>query len=174
MPRKIKIVDLVNEETNEKIEIEDTNKPIDEKITDTESIVQNIEKAEIEEEVILIKEEPKITTKERTNQLHECTKCGKWMTLKTLKYIHDKTCNSNNIAIPDEPKQKKTGRPKKQIVVEDIKTPNPIEEQDYNLRSVPLVRTDHIKSFEEMRQDHLKERIKHRTQRMSNLFSQAF
>ena len=96
------------------------------------------------------------------------------MTLKTLKYIHDKTCNSNNIEIPDDPKPKKTGRPKKQIVVEDIKTPNPIEKQDYNQRNVPQVRTDHIKSFEEMRQDHLQERIKHRTQKMSNLFSQAF
>ena len=48
------------------------------------------------------------------------------MTLKTLKYIHDNTCNSNNIAIPDKPTPKKSGIPKKQIVVEDIKTSNPI------------------------------------------------
>ncbi len=164
MPRKIKIVDLVNDETNEKIEIEDTNKPIDEKLIETEPIVQNIENVEFEEEVILIKEEPKITTKERTNQLHECTKCGKWMTLKTLKYIHDKTCNSNNIAIPDEPTPKKTGRPKKQIAVEYIKTPNPIEQKE----------EVHIKSFEEMRKERLRERVQHRSQRISNLFLQAF
>ena len=52
MPRKIKIVDLVNDETNEKIDIEDTNKPIDEKLIETAPIVQNIENVEIEEEVI--------------------------------------------------------------------------------------------------------------------------
>ncbi len=114
MPREIKIVDLVNDETNEKTEIEDTNKPIDETLIETEPIVQNIEKVEIEEEVILIKEEPTPKTKVRTNQLHECTKCGKWMTLKTLKYIHDKTCNSNNIAIPDKQTPKQVGRHKKQ------------------------------------------------------------
>ena len=138
MVRKIKIVDLVNDETNETNEtneineinkIEDTNKPIDEKLIETEPIVQNIENVGIEEEVILIKEEPTPKTKERTNQLHECTKCGKWMTLKTLKYIHDNTCHSNNIAIPDKPTPKQSGRPKKTIVVEDMKTPNPIEKR---------------------------------------------
>ena len=175
MPRKIKIVDLVNDETNEKTEIDKIDEKlmetelIDEKIMETEPIDKKLMETEpiyekLIEKVEMKTEEPNQTTKVRTNQLHECAKCGKWMTLKTLKYIHDKTCNSNNIEIPDKKTPKKEVINKKSIVSENIKTPNLIEKKEE-------VR---IKSFEELRQEHLKERIKHRTQKMSNLFSHAF
>ena len=45
-------------------------------------------------------------TKVRTNELHECPKCGKFMTLKTLKYIHEKTCSAKR---EPPPKKEKCG-----------------------------------------------------------------
>ena len=128
MPRKIKVVDVLpanstetaSDDTVQQLEI-DTDQPV-------EPIKEDIEKTI---ETVSIKEEQQIsiipTTKVRANELHECSKCGKFTTLKTLKYTHENTCSVKEPPPePEKPTPKPKGRPKKEIVVE--KRP-PIEEE---------------------------------------------
>ena len=87
MPRKIKVVDVLHE-----IDIDDPVQQIDiDSDKPFEPIEEDIQKTI---ETVNIKEEQQISiipeTKVRTNELHACSKCGKIMTLKTLKYTHEK------------------------------------------------------------------------------------
>ena len=138
-----------------------------------------------------IKEEQQISiipeTKVRTNELHACSKCGKFMTLKTLKYTHENTCSVGRIPEPptkhDTPSPKQKGRPKKEIVLNNIpKIQEEIEDEDYDNRNVEVVRKQEVpvyepevrKSIQTIRNERLRQSVQHRTQRISNLFSQAF
>ena len=101
MPREIKVVDVVPDSSIEKA-IDNTVQQLQ---IDTDQPVEPI-KEDIEKpiETINIKEEQQIaivpTTKVRTNELHACSKCGKFMTLKTLKYTHGNTCSVGRIPEP--------------------------------------------------------------------------
>jgi hypothetical protein len=113
MPRKIKVVDVIHE-----IDIDDTVQPIDiDSEKPFEPIEEDIKKTiePIEED---IKEEQQIAiipdTKVRTNELHSCRKCGKFMTLKTLKYTHENTCSVGRIP---EPPTKPVTQHKKQLLL---------------------------------------------------------
>ena len=189
MPKKIKVVDVVNNET-----IDSTvEQPIIEKqeqintTVETTPITDNeTESTEIKEEdkptaedytpIKEVNEKQKIndtdkTTKTRTQELHECPKCHKFMTLKTLKYVHQNTC-----PVKDPPKPKAKGRPKK---IKYEKPPNTPEEsaQDTFIpqpKQPPILNQTPVKSFEEMRKDRLIERVNKRKERISNLFLQAF
>ena len=99
-PRKIKVVDLVTDNIEETV----CEKVEDEKIclesqdekprlalgqAQDEKIIEPI----IEKQVFnSFNDDETQTLKVRTNQLHECPKCKKMMTQKTLRYSHEKTC----------------------------------------------------------------------------------
>ena len=89
-------------ETNEEIQIENTEKPPIEK--------PPIADPEVSQTPTEFCEEVKEKTKERVQKLFECPKCHKMLTKKTLNYYHE--CTKN-----DTVKAKR--RPKK-IVVKDI------------------------------------------------------
>ena len=113
------------------------------------------------------------------------------MTLKTLKYTHGNTCSVGRIPEPppkpytpppkpDTPPPKQKGRPKKEIVLNNF--PKIQEEKETEEKQevpvyepeVPVYKPEVRKSFETIRNERLRERVQQRTQRISNLFSQAF
>ena len=134
-------------------------------------VKENIEKpTETDTKTEDIVEEDVPKTKVRTNELHECPKCHKFMTLKTLKYTHEKTCGVYQPPPPKpKPKAKPKGRPKKQIVVEKIEE-QPVEQK----KEAPEFTPEPVKSFEDMRRERLRQRVQQRNEKMHNLFLQAF
>jgi hypothetical protein len=193
MPRKIKVVDVVpdndyetaiDSEVQQLELVQENNEQTDTIDTPKNDEIQSVEQtAEIDKPV---DEVPK--TKIKTNELHECPKCGKFMTLKTLKYTHEKTCC---IEKPEKPKKEKPepkprGRPKKESVqaeaedveVEETQPPEPVPRPHKPLpqllKPVPTSTPGPTKSFEEMRRERLRERVALRSERIQKLFSQAF
>ena len=174
MPRKIKVVDVVPDNSTE-IAIDDTVQPLQ---IDTDQPVEPI-KEDIE--TVDIKEEQQIailpTTKVRTNEVHACSKCRKFMTLKTLEHTHANAWNVDRIPEPppepEKPTPKTKGRPKKEIVVN--KLPRIQEEKEVEeKKEVQVFAPEPRQSFETIRNERLRERVQQRTQRISNLFLQAF
>ena len=89
-PRKIKVVDLVTDNIEETVceKVEDEKNCLetqDEKPIEDETKIETIIEKQVEDDETQ-------TIKVRTNQLHECPKCKKMMTQKTLRYSHEKTC----------------------------------------------------------------------------------
>ena len=207
MPKKIKVVDVVN---NDETLNNTFEQPIIEKQEQIITAVETTPITDIETESTEVKEEDKPTnkndkpieevnekqkindtdnkTKTRTQELHECPKCHKFMTLKTLKYVHQNTC-----PVKDPPKPKAKGRPKKiqyEIKGDEItqikkgdallaNPPNTPEESVQNTfiphpKQAPILNQTPVKSFEEMRKDRLIERVNLRKQRISNLLLHAF
>ncbi len=193
MPRKIKVVDVVSDNSNE-IVVDNTVQqlepiPENNEKTDTVEATTNdeVQSTETKEEVKPTVEVDKPTgevseaveelpkTKVRTNELHECPKCGKYVTLKSLKYTHQLTCGTEK---PEKPKKEKPtpkpkGRPKKDNTPAEVQEVE-VEEPAEKSKPLPILTPQPIKSFEEMRRERLRERVQQRTQRISNLFLQAF
>ena len=172
-------------ETHEEIQIENTEKPIEEKPAPA------AEDPELSQTPTEFCEEIKEKTKERVQKLFECPKCHKMLTKKTLQYYHE--CTKNDV-----PKAKR--RPKK-IVVNDIEPsssargqhspegyppPMPVkltrqtnqivEQGEKFLTSIsdeksfePPVQ----KSYEELRKERLQQRIQQRTVKIQQLFQSA-
>ena len=103
------------------------------------------------------------------------------MTLKTLKYTHENTCNVKEPPPkpdtpppkPYTPPPKQKGRPKKEIVLNNIPK-NQEEKETEEKQEVPVYEPEVRKSIQTIRNERLRERVQQRTQRISNLFSQAF
>ena len=96
------------------------------------------------------------------------------MTLKTLKYTHENTCNIKEPPPrPDKPTPKQKGNPKKEIVLNNLPK-NQEEKETEEKREVQVFEPEVRKSFETIRNERLRERVQQRTQRISNLFLQAF
>ena len=86
-------------------------------------------------------EEQQPPTKQRVQQLHKCEKCGKMLTLKSLRYSHSKYCGK--VSEPVETKMKP--EPKVRVKhTERVKDP-----------FVPPVKE---KTFDEMRKERLEQR----------------
>ena len=195
MPRKIKVVDVVDSDNNEAVGesaqqpelVQENNEQ-----TDTVDAPTNVEiqSAETKEEVKQTAETDKHVeevgkTKVRTNELHECPKCGKFMTLKTLKYTHEKTCGIVRETPPkkEKPAPKPRGRPKKEntpaeaeeVEVEETQPPKPAPQPPKPApKLAPTLTPEPVKSFEELRRERLRERVKHRSENIHKLFLQAF
>ena len=125
MPKKtIKVLDViqeVNENTPINGDVEAVNEP--EQVIETEvksdEKVEELPKEQIKEETIETEQEtPVIDNKKKTRvqELHECPKCKKMLTKKTLTYFHE--CTKN-----DTVKAKR--RPKKEVIVKDIEPQAP-------------------------------------------------
>ena len=145
-----------------------------------DTIPEQPESENIEEEAQNIVNEPSEEKKDvRVNELVECTKCGKKMTKKTLKYTHEKTCPAN----PDK-KQTKTKPVKEvdtteEIMPEQAPPPTKLERQKSTYiqppmeRHTPILAPEPKLSFEEMRRIRLKQRMGQRTQKHMSLFANA-
>ena len=169
-------------ETHEEIQIENTEKPIEEKPAPA------AEDPELSQTPTEFCEEIKEKTKERVQKLFECPKCHKMLTKKTLQYYHE--CTKNDV-----PKAKR--RPKK-IVVNDIEPSSSPRGHDPPPMPVKLTRqTNQIveqgekflksiegiegiedlkpvqKSYEELRKERLQQRILQRHDKIQQLFKSA-
>ena len=160
--------------------------PVNDEVETNEEIqIENNEKEEVEEEKPVedpmvsqtpteFCEEAKETT--RVQKLFECPKCKKMLTKKTLNYYHE--CTKNDV-----PKAKR--RPKK-IVVQEIaeeeakpqkveltRQTNQIVEQGEKFLNSISEQVPVQKSYEELRQDRLQQRIQQRTVKIQQLFQSA-
>ena len=175
-------------ETHEEIQIENTEKPIEEKPAPA------AEDPELSQTPTEFCEEIKEKTKERVQKLFECPKCHKMLTKKTLQYYHE--CTKNDV-----PKAKR--RPKK-IVVNDIEPsssargqhspegyppPMPVkltrqtnqivEQGEKFLKSIEGIediediKPPVQKSYEELRKERLQQRILQRHDKIQQLFKSA-
>ena len=61
-------------------------------------------------------------TKQRVQQLHKCEKCGKMLTLKSLRYSHSKYCGK--VSEPVETKMK----PEPKVRSKPVSVPEPVNE----------------------------------------------
>ena len=94
------------------------------------------------------------TTKERVQQLHKCEKCGKMLTLKSLRYSHSKYCGK--VTEPVETKMK----PEPKVRVSDV-----LETKHYK----------HVKekTFDEMRKERQEQRRAAQKESIQKLFANA-
>ena len=101
-----------------------------------------------------VEEEPPSTTKERVQQLHKCEKCGKMLTLKSLRYSHSKYCGK--VSEPVETKMK----PEPKVRVSDV-----LETKHYK----------HVKekTFDEMRKERQEQRRAAQKESIQKLFANA-
>ena len=158
-------------ETHEEIQIENTEKPIEEKPAPA------AEDPELSQTPTEFCEETKEKT--RVQKLFECPKCKKMLTKKTLMYYHE--CTKN-----DAPKAKR--RPKK-IVVKDIEeeeekpekvemtrqTNQIVEQGEKFLNSISLTNDveQNPPSYEDLRRERLQQRIQQRNVKIQQLFQSA-
>lgn len=154
---KIKVVDVVdenNENNDNTLAIEDNKQYIVNDDEDYNKISKNNVDNETQEEQTIqdnIVEEDKT---KRIQQLHKCDKCGKMLTLKSLRYSHSKYCGNNNKPTKMIP------QPKSQETIQQVKIPD-IEE-------APV-----IKSLEEMRRDRYLQRQNEKKESIKRLFANA-
>ena len=101
-------------------------------------------------------QQPPSTTKQRVQQLHKCEKCGKMLTLKSLRYSHSKYCGK--VSEPVETKMKP--EPKVRVKhTERVKDP-----------FVPPVQE---KTSDEMRKERLEQRRTAHKESIQKLFARA-
>ena len=93
-------------------------------------------------------------TKQRVQQLHKCEKCGKMLTLKSLRYSHSKYCGK--VTEPVETKMK----PEPKVRVSDV-----LETKHYK----------HVKekTFDEMRKERQEQRRAAQKESIQKLFANA-
>ena len=96
-------------------------------------------------------------TKQRVQQLHKCEKCGKMLTLKSLRYSHSKYCGK--VSEPVESKMK----PEPKVRVKHTATP-------VNEPAPPPVKE---KTFDEMRKERMEQRRAAQKESIQKLFARA-
>ena len=96
-------------------------------------------------------------TKQRVQQLHKCEKCGKMLTLKSLRYSHSKYCGK--VSEPVETKMK----PEPKVRVKPVS--DVLETKHYK----------HVKekTFDEMRKERQEQRRAAQKERIQKLFANA-
>ena len=98
-------------------------------------------------------QQPPSTTKQRVQQLHKCEKCGKMLTLKSLRYSHSKYCGK--VSEPVETKMKPEPKVRSKPVNEPA--PPPVKE----------------KTFDEMRKERMEQRRAAHKESIQKLFARA-
>ena len=102
-------------------------------------------------------EEQQPPTKQRVQQLHKCEKCGKMLTLKSLRYSHSKYCGK--VSEPVETKMKPEPKVRVNHAATPVKEPAP-----------PPVKE---KTFDEMRKERLEQRRTAHKENIQKLFARA-
>ena len=103
--------------------------------------------------------QPPPTTKQRVQQLHKCEKCGKMLTLKSLRYSHSKYCGK--VSEPVETKMK----PEPKVRSKPVSEPAPVNEP-----APPPVKE---KTFDEMRKERMEQRRAAQKESIQKLFAKA-
>ena len=107
-------------------------------------------------------EEQQPPTKQRVQQLHKCEKCGKMLTLKSLRYSHSKYCGK--VSEPVETKMKP--EPKVRFAsASPVSEPAPVNEP-----APPPVKE---KTFDEMRKERHEQRRAAHKESIQKLFAKA-
>ena len=107
-------------------------------------------------------EEQKPPTKQRVQQLHKCEKCGKMLTLKSLRYSHSKYCGK--VSEPVETKMKP--EPKVRFAsASPVSEPAPVNE--------PAPPPAKEKTFDEMRKERHEQRRAAHKESIQKLFAKA-
>ena len=104
-------------------------------------------------------EEQQPPTKQRVQQLHKCEKCGKMLTLKSLRYSHSKYCGK--VSEPVETKMK----PEPKVRSKPVSVPEPVNEP-----APPPVKE---KTFDEMRKERHEQRRAAHKESIQKLFAKA-
>ena len=180
--KTIKVLDVIpedNENTPINDDVDAVNEP--EQVIETEvksdEKVEELPKEQVEEKTIetaVEETKPQETKQIRKQELHQCPKCQKWLTKKTLTYFHE--CTKN-----DTVKAKR--RPKK-VIVKDIEPPPPSPkpspppspkppQQPKLVRQVNHYTPPVEVSYEDMRKERIKQRVQQRTVKIQNLFANA-
>ena len=106
--------------------------------------------------------QPPSTTKQRVQQLHKCEKCGKMLTLKSLRYSHSKYCGK--VSEPVETKMKP--EPKVRFAsASPVSEPAPVNE--------PAPPPAKEKTFDEMRKERMEQRRAAHKEGIQKLFANA-
>ena len=98
-------------------------------------------------------------TKQRVQQLHKCEKCGKMLTLKSLRYSHSKYCGK--VSEPVETKMK----PEPKVRSKPVSVPEPVNE--------PAPPPAKEKTFDEMRKERHEQRRAAHKESIQKLFARA-
>ena len=107
-------------------------------------------------------EEQQQPTKQRVQQLHKCEKCGKMLTLKSLRYSHSKYCGK--VSEPVETKMKP--EPKVRFAsASPVSEPAPVNE--------PAPPPAKEKTFDEMRKERHEQRRAAHKESIQKLFARA-
>ena len=96
-------------------------------------------------------------TKQRVQQLHKCEKCGKMLTLKSLRYSHSKYCGK--VSEPVETKMKPEPKVRVKHAATPINEPAPTPVKE--------------KTFDEMRKERLEQRRTAHKENIQKLFARA-
>ena len=106
-------------------------------------------------------EEQQQPTKQRVQQLHKCEKCGKMLTLKSLRYSHSKYCGK--VSEPVEAKMK----PEPKVRSKPVSVPEPVSEP------VNEPEPAKEKTFDEMRKERHEQRRAAQKESIQKLFANA-
>ena len=173
MPKKIKVIDVVNnndDNINEKV-VEN-----DEIEVQTEEVVLEVKSVQAE---LIEKVEDKQDYKSiRTQQLIGCPKCSKMMTATSLKYYHKKNCPAEEKAVPiDEIKQKtklKIKVPEKIKIVEDEES---FSEEEVKIikpkKQKEIMLAQPVLTYQEQRLQHINNQKNNRQHKINCLFMGA-
>ena len=102
-------------------------------------------------------QQPPSTTKQRVQQLHKCEKCGKMLTLKSLRYSHSKYCGKVSEPVETKMKPEPKVRVKHAATPVNEPAPTPVKE----------------KTFDEMRKERLEQRRTAHKESIQKLFARA-
>ena len=213
MPRKLKVVDISTENNQETLDNDETTEtPNEEKLIEHEvETIQESPLGVIEEEV---KEETEVkkpvlqrcasqvkltppntpNTKTKTSHLIQCPRCKRYMTEKTLKFVHEKTCKEKaEVYIPKTLQNKKNkaneiiGVVKEAIEIieqeKEAKRPTPIAipsrppdifKPMRQTSQPPVHRLEPTQERVPLYSDLRRERIEHHKNKMTHVFEKAF
>ena len=151
---KIKVVDVETHQQGEEQLATIDEAEEDYNSSKTLSSSSKEEDAVVPEQTAEEEQQQPSTTKERVQQLHKCEKCGKMLTLKSLRYSHSKYCGK--VSEPVETKMK----PEPKVRVSDV-----LETKHYK----------HVKekTFDEMRKERQEQRRAAQKESIQKLFANA-
>lgn len=111
-------------------------------------------------------------TKQRVQQLHKCEKCGKMLTLKSLRYSHSKYCGK--VSEPVETKMKPEPKVRVKHAATPVNEPAPGMPGGHTERvKDPFVPPVKEKTFDEMRKERLEQRRTAHKESIQKLFARA-
>ena len=173
MPKKIKVIDVINnndDNINEKV-VE--NDKIEE---ETEAVVVEVKPVQAE---LIEKVEDKQDYKSiRTQQLIGCPKCSKMMTATSLKYYHKKNCPAEEKAVPiDDIKQKTKLKIKVPEKIKIVEVEESVSEEEVKIikpkKQKGIILEQPVLTYQEQRLQYINNQKNNRQHKFNCLFMGA-